>query len=354
MREGRRQAPRARALTSIIWATLLGACCSTPEPIFPPVEPMLVWPQEDDTPRYAYVGKIGGEADLKKPRSCWRWFLELLRGPDIMSSMKSAFGVAVTPERVLYVSDPEAHAVHRLDLERREYRLLTDAGEGRSFHTPIGLALLGEKLLVTDRALRTVTVLSADGQAERVLGQGQLDGPVGVAVDPAGRIHVVDVSVHKVKVFDADGQALLEYGGPGTAPGKFNFPTHVACAASGEVYVTDSLSSRVQVFDGAGQFVRSWGRRGDMPGDFSQPKGIACDSGGRVYVVDSHFENVQVFTPAGELLLAFGREGNDPGEFWLPVGICADAQDHVWVADSFHRQVQVFRYLGDSPAGETP
>jgi DNA-binding beta-propeller fold protein YncE len=334
------------------WLLALASGCAGPGPVFPPVEPAIVWPRSGDPPRFAWVGKIEGEADLKRPRSFWKKLTGLLVGQDPPAIIQSAFGAVATRSRVLYVSDPDLHAVHRFDLERREYRALTRAGGNRLFESPMGLAVLGDKLVVSDRAQRTVTVLSASGEPEAVVGEESLEGPVGVAVGPiTGRIYVADVPAHQVKVFHADGRAALEIGTRGEKPGQFNFPTHVACDAEENVYVSDSLNFRIQVFDSHGRYLRSFGRNGDFPGDLSQPKGIAVDAGGRVYVVDSHFENFQVFSPGGDLLLAVGEEGTTPGQFWLPVGISIDDQGWVWVGDLFNHRVQAFRYLGEPPAG---
>ncbi len=333
---------------------LLLSGCAAPKPIFPPPDPPIYWPESGDAPRFAYVGRIEGEADLGRQRSFFGWFADLVTGSEAPAVIQSAHGVAVTASRVLYVSDPESHLVHRFDLEGREYRALTHAGEGRAFDTPIGLALSGEdreELLVSDRALGTVTIFSPAGEPRTVIAYGALDGPVGVAVGAlTRRIYVVDVPSHQVKVFEPDGRPVFRFGKRGSGPGEFNYPTHVAGDAAETIYVADSLNSRVQVFDREGRFLRSWGQRGDTPGDFSQPKGIACDRAGRVYAVDSHFENVQVFTPAGDLLLAFGREGHAPGEFWLPIGVFVDERDHVWVTDSFNHRVQVFRSLEENAA----
>lgn len=332
----------------VLALAVLSGCGALP-PVFPPVDPPILWPSSGDPARYSYVGRIEGEADLRRPRSFWRGLVEAVAGPTEPRKLMSAHGVAVAPGNVLYVADPEAHVVHRFDLEGREYLAIEVSGDGRPFALPIGLAVRGEEVLVADRELRAVTILDASGSPVATLGAGVLESPVGVAVGPAGRVYVTDVGVHKVRCFDPSGRLLFDFGGHGAAPGQFNFPTHVATSSPGEVFVSDTLGSRVEVFDADGRFLRAWGSRGDTPGSLSQPKGIACDAGGHVYVVDSHFENVQVFTPEGVLLLAFGGEGNGPGQFWLPVSVFADSAGRVWVGDSHHRQVQVFQFLGEGP-----
>jgi len=339
----------AAAATIVVSAGLLGGC-SAPEPVFPAVEPAVVWPPPPDSPRYSWVGELRGEGDLHRPRSAWGWLVDLVSGPVPPAEIRSAHGVAFHPPNVLWVSDPEQRVVHRFDLESRDYRALTDVGDGLRLETPIGLAVsdaLGTDgaLLVADRTLRVVAILSQDGATLAIVGRGELTAPVGVAEGSNGRIWVADVGTHQVVAFDPDGSVALTIGGRGIGPGEFNYPTHVTCDDDGNVYVSDTLNCRVQVFDRDGEFVRTWGGRGVFPGQFSQPKGIAWGADGFVYVVDSHFENVQVFTTDGQLLLAVGTEGTGPGEFWLPIGICVDPSHRVWIGDSHNRRVQVLQHL---------
>jgi sugar lactone lactonase YvrE len=346
--------PLPRVTLRLCVLGLLAAGCGAPPPIFEPLAHPLHWPEPPEQARFEYVGEITGERDLKRPVSFWAWLGSLIAGAEPPASFLSAHAVAVSAAGVLYVADPEARVVHRLDLESREYRALADAGGGRRFALPIGLALAGDTLLVADRALGTVTAIGADGAPPRVFGAGLLKGPVGVAAGPSGRIYVADAAEHRVRAFLPSGDPALDFGGRGVDDGQFNFPTHVACAPDGKLFVSDSMNSRIQVFDAEGRFLTSIGRRGDAPGEFAQPKGVACDPKGRgmLYAVDARFENVQVFDAEGRLLMAFGGEGSGPGEFWLPVGVFADLEDRVWVADSFNRRVQVFRYLDDKAEGQ--
>ena len=327
-----------------ISAVLAIVACATP-PVFPPVDPPLEWPRSGDPARVRYVGAISSDADLKRPRSLWRRVRDLVAGAEPPAAIRSAHGVAVTDTDVLFVADPEAHVVHRFDLEGRNYRALAEISANRKLVMPIGLSLRGRELLVADRALALVAVLSTAGEPLSTFGETTLQSPIGIAVGRSGRTFVADVEAHHIAVFSPEGDAMTPIGSRGVEPGRFNFPTHVACDERERLYVSDSLNARVQVFDRDGTFVRALGKKGDFPGDFSQPKGLACDAEGRLYVVDSHFENVQIFSARGTLLLALGSEGRGPGEFWLPVGICTDRKSRFWVADSFNHRVQVFQRL---------
>jgi DNA-binding beta-propeller fold protein YncE len=92
-------------------------------------------------------------------------------------------------------------------------------------------------------------------------GEGQFAFPIGIAVDEADKVYVVDATIHRVQVFDRNGEFLREWGTYGRGEGQFAFPIGIAVDGVGNVYVVDSILSRVQVFDPNGEFLRSWGAK---------------------------------------------------------------------------------------------
>ncbi len=312
----------------------------------------LVWPRNEPPARIAHLGAIRGEEDIAPSPGLVRRVTDALFGADTPRALGSPFAVAVSASGMVCVTDQELRGIHCMDLASREYRVWTEAAAGRPFHTPIGVAFAGEEIAVADRGLGLVVMLDPAGVPRGVLGEHELEAPVGVAVGPrTGTIYVADVGLHAVKAFARDGSCIFTAGHRGTGDGEFNFPTFVACDAEERIYVADSLNARVQVFDRGGRFMFSWGGQGDGPGFFAQPKGIAVDRTGVVYVVDARFENVQMFDRRGRLLMAFGEEGTGPGQFSLPVGVCADGEGRIWVADSSNRRLQVFRALSAQEGG---
>jgi DNA-binding beta-propeller fold protein YncE len=81
-------------------------------------------------------------------------------------------------------------------------------------------------------------------------GDGQFDGPGGVAVDTTGRIHVADTINHRIQVFDNTGAHQLTVGTAGAANGQFNSPYGVAVDTAGRIHVADTNNNRIQVFLG--------------------------------------------------------------------------------------------------------
>ncbi len=87
-------------------------------------------------------------------------------------------------------------------------------------------------------------------------GVGALDSPVGIAVDNAGDVFVVDAANCRVQKFSPIGETLSVFGeyaeSPG-GPGQFNDPGGLDVDANGGVYVADTDNNRVQKFAPAGE-----------------------------------------------------------------------------------------------------
>jgi len=326
----------------------MGCQVAQPGPIFPPIDPPLVWPAPPDTPRIRYVGELRGESSLGVKPTGLALLWGLLTGPAGYVEFSRPSAVAVAGDCV-YVADIGFAIVHRLDLARREYRVIRGAPED-ALQVPVDLALEANGgLLVVDRGRAAVDRLDAEGNWRGTLRWPEIGGPVSLAwFASTATFWIVDATGHACCALDEQWQITRCVGRRGGGLGEFNFPSAIAAHPQTGLVVADAMNFRVQVLDAEGAPRLAFGQKGDAAGDFARPRDVACDSAGHIYVLDNQFENVQIFDSDGQLLMAFGRGGDGPGEFALPAGITIDERNRIWVADSYNRRVQVFEYLAET------
>ena len=70
-------------------------------------------------------------------------------------------------------------------------------------------------------------------------------------------MYVADHRNHRVQKFTSGGEYLASFGSYGTGNGQLNLPSDVAVDPDGDVYVCDWANSRVQIFAPDGTFVAS-------------------------------------------------------------------------------------------------
>jgi DNA-binding beta-propeller fold protein YncE len=155
---------------------------------------------------------------------------------------------------------------------------------------------------------------------------GEMNLPIGVAVDGSGSVYVADSHNERVQKFSSTGGFQLTWGGFGHLGGQFDLPTGVATDAAGNVYVGEQDNSRVQKFGSDGTFQRLWGEDVDA---------VAAGTGLEICTVAANCR-------AGVFLAPLRG-----GEFGIPQALATDAAGHLYVADEVNNRVEKF---GDPPA----
>lgn len=342
-----------RSAAYILFGIVLldAAGCQGPQkPIFPAVEPPIVWPPAPDTPRIRYIGQIRGEADLDIRPTGLEALRAVVAGPRPTVSFSKPTAVAVADD-VIFVADAGLGIVHRLDLDQRAYRLMR-GNPNDPLQVPIDVTRVGaDRIIVVDRGRAAVEVFNLAGDWQRTLTWSEIAAPTGAAYDAeTGRLWIVDATEHACFAVSDLSEIVARLGKRGSFPGQFNYPCAAAAHPDVGLVVVDAMNFRVQVFEHSPLPTRAFGQKGDAAGDFSRPRDVALDSAGHIYVLDNQFENIQLFNRQGQLLMAFGRGGDGPGELAVPSGITIDDRDRIWVADSYNQRVQVFQYLAERAA----
>ncbi len=182
---------------------------------------------------------------------------------------------------------------------------------------------------VLRRGAVPVAVFDPDGAFLFSYGERVIFDPHGITSDARGRILVVDRDAHQVLVFDAEGSLLFALG-ERHAPSwqaPFNHPTQAAVAPDGEIYVADGYgNARIHRFDPRGRLVASFGEIGHSLGAFMTPHALLVDRSGRLLVCDRENDRVQLFDRAGSWLGAWDG-------LCRPMDLCETAEGLILVTD---------------------
>ena len=267
----------------------------------------------------------------------------------------------------LFLADGSNHRIQRFDTDGNFIlKWGRNGGDGTSgtgngeLNQPMGVALdVAGKVYISDSSNHRIQKFDGNGDFLLKWGAGGGDGtsgagpgefnrPWGIATGFDGAtevVYVLDRSNHRVEKFDTNGTFLLEWGSRGAAPGQFESARGIAVDATGFVYVADRSNQRVQKFDSSGGFIRAWGSLGVGQGEFEGPNELAFDSVGRLYVTDLGNDRFQVFDSDGNFIAVRGVSGEGPGEFIQTTGITLDADDNVYVLQGWNPDIQKFAPL---------
>jgi DNA-binding beta-propeller fold protein YncE len=316
-------------------------------------EGKIFWPGPPEKERIKYLWSMSVVEVIGKGGR--RSIIDLMAGefegdvtdPQSSNVLLRPFSVYVDDRNNLYITDTAAFRVSVVNLDDLKSFHITGEKDGE-LQMPVGVAVDGRGMIyVADSVLRKVLVFSPERKLVDKIDEGFLR-PTGLAVDKTrNRLYIADTLAHKVHIYSTVKGIISSIGTNGSAEGEFNFPTHLWVDKEGYLYVTDSMNFRIQIFDPEGNFVNTFGTIGDAHVNLEKPKGVATDSDGNIYVVDSINDTVKIYNREGLLLLFFGSEGLDYGQFWLPSGIFIDDSDIIYVADTYNMRVQAFQFLKD-------
>ncbi len=128
---------------------------------------------------------------------------------------------------------------------------------------------------------------------------------VDIALDPDGRIFVLDSEFSEVLIYNADGSYFGTFGSAGAGPGEFHTPRVVSLSDSGTIAVV--FADRIQVYERLdnGHF--------HSRNSFGAVGSYGCAMNGHIYILRLYPNrpdrpgNIQKFTLDGEWVASFGH-----------------------------------------------
>ena len=260
--------------------------------------------------------------------------------------------------------------------------------QGTGFRYPMDFALAPDDIIyVVNRSYElrpngtriNVFRLSDDGEEYitefgfRGEEPGQFQWPISIALDKDINVYVADEYLHRITIFNKDGEYLSHWGTHGSGDGELDRPSGLAIRDD-TMFVVDSRNHRVQKLTLDGKYLGQFGSFGDGPDQLNTPWGIGLDKESNVFVADWRNDRIQSFTANGEWLASFGQPGTGGdtsivrehggvriaprpvGEFNRPTGVAVDKDGDIYVADWLNNRVQVLtpegrfitEFLGDA------
>jgi tripartite motif-containing protein 71 len=259
---------------------------------------------------------------------------------------QAPFDIAVdTRDDSIYVSDTDGG--RNIDKYSKNGTYLFSFGSQQVFKYPSWLDVdSAGRVAVGDSTGNKIVVFNDQGQKLYEFGTagtapGQLKDPRGVAFDGAGNLYVADSGNKRIEVFDL-GSSSATFLRQWPVVGD-NFRGLTVDAAHGWIYLVNAAKGLVNKFDLQGNALLSWGGFGTANGKFLDGgRGITVDGNGDVWVADMPNFRAQKFTSSGTFLLAVPNppQPPPPGGFAMPSSAALDASGNIFVIDSYNWRVQ--------------
>jgi len=177
-------------------------------------------------------------------------------------------------------------------------------------------------------------------------GNGQFDHPAGIAFNSKNHMFVADFNNHRIVQFDENMQFIKVFGSRGKGNGQLQYPCGITIDADDNIVVVDWINHRIQKFSKDGEWKQTIGKYGSGNGEFNRPWGVAvCKTSGKIFVSDYN-HRIQVFSSDGKFLFQFGSYGSENGQFQYPRGLAlSNCGQYLFVCDDLNHRIQLFNAM---------
>ena len=235
--------------------------------------------------------------------------------------------------------------------------------DGQGFFNPSDFAIgSGGTLYVVNRGnlneWARITKLNLDHEylgdiGKMGYGDNEFIFPSSIALDRDENVYVDDDFLHRISVFDKEGNFLHKWGTQGSGDGELDAPAGLTFDSEDNLLVVDAKNSRIQKFDKQGNYLGKWGTHGSADGQLDMPWGIHLDRDGHVFIADWGNRRVQKFTSDGQFLTSYGAPGSGPGTLDRPSSVSVDSEGDIYVTDWNANKLHIYAPEGRFIAGLT-
>ena len=252
-------------------------------------------------------------------------------------------GMTVSPDKEYLVLDNVGRVLvfnENGELQKQWWMPEYDVGKAE------GICVLKDgRIVVADTHYHRVVFFDHEGAVTGMFGQrgsepGDFVYPVAITQDPEENLYICEYGQNdRVQKFRPDGTFLLQFGGPGIEPGRFQRPSGIVWYDH-QLFVVDAFNNRIQVFTEDGKLVAILGES-DRIAEVHYPYDITVDQNGDLFVVEYGAGRVSKFSRKGRLLGRYGTSGpgQSPAQFSTPWGLTLDHRGRLYVCDTGNRRI---------------
>ena len=215
--------------------------------------------------------------------------------------------------------------------------------------SPKGIAVNPKhQMIISEEKMHTVSIFGRKCKKVTSFGsygtkEGELNNPIGVAVDSLGNIFIADSKNNRVLKVDPEGKLILSFTGDNIPEcGFLNNPTGLKIDKSGDVFVVDRGNCRIVILDLELKFKRLFGSPGAAFGQLQDPWDIAFDEHSLMYITDIKLHCIHVFGSEGTFRGRIGSMGTQKGRLNRPSGIAIDQFGRIFVCEFGNHRVSIF------------
>ncbi|MCF7957199.1 MAG: NHL repeat-containing protein [Phycisphaerae bacterium] len=204
-----------------------------------------------------------------------------------------------------------------------------------------------DRIYVPDGVNDRIGGFTSTGQVDAIIDlkdDGQLDQPVGIAIDPNNNnLWIADSGHHRVVIVSPEGKLLENLDLPPGSKAHPTDPTDIAITSDGKrSYIIDNDNHRVLLRNNVTGKFTLMGRKGRSLGQFDYPFMACTGTEDYCYVVEVMGARIQRISPTGRWSGLISSWGVERGQMYRPKGIAADAKGNIYVSDSTLQVIQVF------------
>jgi sugar lactone lactonase YvrE len=170
--------------------------------------------------------------------------------------------------------------------------------------------------------------------------------PWGLSAGADASLYVSILGEHRVRVLAPDAATpIADIGKKGAGPGEFNSPLGVAVDPAGRLWVCDTFNHRLQIIENPGDTRSKKIITAVVPWPLNRPAAVCVLADGTVWIAEARENRVTRLLPSGASMEICCDEGKEPGPLEVPIFLCPDAshaRQTVWVVDKRNHRVLQF------------